>query len=176
MNINTYEIESRKTAQYPTPVLGENEISYIYPLLGLISESLELLESVEMDLLPEEILKECGDVIWYSFAVIRELNLGHNFMIESATIKIPADDWEVEIRTSLKILSSNFKKSILGNSGEISDKYFTSTETAILNILCVVRSIIIWNGSTLEEVMEKNIEKLTSRKERGVIIGDGDNR
>lgn len=31
-------------------------------------------------------------------------------------------------------------------------------------------------GVTLEEVCQKNIEKLQDRKERGVIIGNGDNR
>lgn len=29
---------------------------------------------------------------------------------------------------------------------------------------------------SVEEVMQKNIDKLTSRKERGVIKGEGDNR
>lgn len=31
-------------------------------------------------------------------------------------------------------------------------------------------------GWTLEEVAQKNLEKLSSRKDRGVIDGDGDNR
>ena len=31
-------------------------------------------------------------------------------------------------------------------------------------------------GLTLEEVMQQNLDKLTSRRERGVIDGNGDNR
>jgi len=31
-------------------------------------------------------------------------------------------------------------------------------------------------GYTLQEVIDANVEKLTSRKERGVVKGDGDNR
>ncbi|MEZ4102976.1 MAG: MazG nucleotide pyrophosphohydrolase domain-containing protein [Candidatus Paceibacterota bacterium] len=31
-------------------------------------------------------------------------------------------------------------------------------------------------GFTLEEVAEKNLEKLKSRQERGVVHGNGDNR
>jgi NTP pyrophosphatase (non-canonical NTP hydrolase) len=40
------------------------------------------------------------------------------------------------------------------------------------------RVAALCNGmdATLEEVMQLNIAKLTSRKERGVIIGEGDDR
>ena len=31
-------------------------------------------------------------------------------------------------------------------------------------------------GFTLEEVMQQNLDKLASRRERGVIDGNGDNR
>lgn len=31
-------------------------------------------------------------------------------------------------------------------------------------------------GCTLQEIIDGNVEKLTDRKERGVIVGEGDNR
>lgn len=47
---------------------------------------------------------------------------------------------------------------------ELSDVFFYLTASA--NDL----------GFSLEEIMQANVEKLTSRKERGVIKGEGDNR
>lgn len=44
------------------------------------------------------------------------------------------------------------------------------------DVLWMVAEICTIFGFDLEEVMEENIAKLTDRFERGVIVGEGDNR
>ena len=44
------------------------------------------------------------------------------------------------------------------------------------DVLWMLSAIAADNGFTLEDVARANIDKLTSRKERGVLGGSGDNR
>ena len=79
MNFETYQINARKTAIYPS--LGSN---YIYPTLGLVGESGEVAEKVKKvirdknGVFDEETLiglrKELGDVLWYVSNICSELN------------------------------------------------------------------------------------------------------
>jgi len=79
MNFETYQINARKTAIYPS--LGSN---YIYPTLGLVGESGEVAEKVKKvirdknGVFDEETLiglkRELGDVLWYISNICSELN------------------------------------------------------------------------------------------------------
>lgn len=44
------------------------------------------------------------------------------------------------------------------------------------DILWFLSELARWYGFSLHEVAEHNIEKLQSRKQRGVLMGNGDNR
>ena len=78
MEINHYQIESRKTAIYPD--LGKNAI---YPTLGLVGESGEVADKVKKilrdkkgvfdDKSKDEIKLELGDVLWYVSQLSTEL-------------------------------------------------------------------------------------------------------
>ena len=80
MNFETYQINARKTAIYPS--LGSN---YVYPTLGLVGESGEVAEKVKKvirdknGVFDQETLiglrKELGDVLWYVSNICSELNL-----------------------------------------------------------------------------------------------------
>ncbi len=80
MNFETYQINARKTAIYPS--LGSN---YVYPTLGLVGESGEVAEKVKKVIrdkngfFDQETLiglsKELGDVLWYVSNICSELNL-----------------------------------------------------------------------------------------------------
>ena len=79
MNFETYQINARKTAIYPS--LGSN---YVYPTLGLVGESGEVAEKVKKvirdknGVFDQETLiglkKELGDVLWYISNLSSELN------------------------------------------------------------------------------------------------------
>ena len=68
MNFNEYQIESRKTADYPN--MGSN---YVYPAFGLAGETGEVMEKLKKlqrdhnDVLTDEyrdkIAGECSDVL-----------------------------------------------------------------------------------------------------------------
>ena len=80
---------------------------------------------------------------------------------------------------------------LAGETGEVCEKvkkvlrdnhgYFTEIKREeikkeIGDVLWYVQALAHDLGFTLEEVAQGNIDKLTSRKERNVINGEGDNR
>ena len=79
MNFETYQINARKTAIYPS--LGSN---YVYPTLGLVGESGEVAEKIKKVIRDKNgifdaetklaIKKELGDVLWYLSNLCDEFN------------------------------------------------------------------------------------------------------
>ena len=55
-------------------------------------------------------------------------------------------------------------------------KYYDDIKKELGDVLWMVSEIATNCGLTLGEIMAHNIEKLTDRKARGVIVGEGDNR
>ena len=80
MDIETYQEKAKKTALYPNA--GTN---FIYPTLGLVSESGEVAGKIKKVIRDKngiidentkmEIKKELGDVLWYLSQLATELNL-----------------------------------------------------------------------------------------------------
>lgn len=73
-------------------------------------------------------------------------------------------------------VSGKFAKAIRDNGGVIDEKRKVEIIKELGDVCWFVAELSTLLGIDLETVMEKNIEKLTSRKERGVIGGSGDNR
>lgn len=76
---------------------------------------------------------------------------------------------------------------LVGESGEIAEKvkkYLRGDKELDKDALLSELGDPLWYlasladdlGYTLQDVVDRNVEKLTSRKERGVIKGSGDNR
>ena len=55
-------------------------------------------------------------------------------------------------------------------------KYHDDIKKELGDVLWMVAEIATTNDMSLEDIMQLNINKLTDRKERNVIIGEGDNR
>lgn len=80
MTFEEYQKEASKTAVYPN--IGDN---YIYPLLGLVGESGEVVEKIKKvmrnddgNFTPEKIeaiKAELGDVLWYFSQLCVELGI-----------------------------------------------------------------------------------------------------
>ena len=93
MNFETYQINARKTAIYPS--LGSN---YVYPTLGLVGESGEVAEKVKKvirdknGVFDQETLiglkKELGDVLWYISNLSSELNFSLQDIAEENLSKL----------------------------------------------------------------------------------------
>jgi NTP pyrophosphatase (non-canonical NTP hydrolase) len=68
------------------------------------------------------------------------------------------------------------KKLFRDDAGEISEARKQELVKELGDVLWYVSQIATELGVSLEEVIQQNIEKIYSRKDRGVIQGDGDNR
>lgn len=73
-------------------------------------------------------------------------------------------------------VAEKFKKLIRDKQGEISPEDIQEILKELGDILWYVNSVAHLLGSSLSEVAEKNLEKVLSRKDRGVTSGSGDNR
>lgn len=73
-------------------------------------------------------------------------------------------------------VAEKFKKLIRDKQGRISDEDKQEILKELGDILWYINSLSTLLGSSLEEVASKNLEKVLSRKDRGVTQGSGDNR
>jgi NTP pyrophosphatase (non-canonical NTP hydrolase) len=71
---------------------------------------------------------------------------------------------------------NKLKKVMRDKSGVITPEFVEFAEGEIGDILWYVAACCSELGLNMDEVAAKNIQKLFSRKERGVITGNGDNR
>lgn len=73
-------------------------------------------------------------------------------------------------------VAEKIKKVIRDDGGEVLPEKKKDIEKELGDVLWYVSQIATELGLSLEEVAEKNIEKLYSRLERDKLHGDGDNR
>lgn len=92
-------------------------------------------------------------------------NRGHNYIYP--VIGLAGETGEV---------SEKFKKIIRDKNGVITDDDKKEIAKEMGDVLWYLSQICTELGITFEEVADMNIEKLKSRKERGAIHGNGDNR
>lgn len=59
---------------------------------------------------------------------------------------------------------------------EANAEFIDAIEKELGDVCWMVAALATELGLSLDRIMEKNIEKLVDRKERGVIVGEGDNR
>ena len=73
-------------------------------------------------------------------------------------------------------VAEKFKKLIRDRQGKISEEDRQEILKELGDILWYINSVAHLLGSNLEEVANKNLQKLASRKERDALHGSGDNR
>ena len=73
-------------------------------------------------------------------------------------------------------VAEKFKKLIRDNSGQITEVDKKEIIKELGDILWYVNSVSHLLGSSLEDVAKGNLDKVLSRKARGVTSGSGDNR
>lgn len=73
-------------------------------------------------------------------------------------------------------VAEKFKKLIRDKHGRISEEDRQEILKELGDILWYVNTVSSLLGSNLEEVAQKNLNKVLSRKKRGVTKGSGDNR
>ena len=73
-------------------------------------------------------------------------------------------------------VADKVKKVIRDNDGDFSVERRLEIAKELGDVLWYISTLANDLGYTLEEIVELNNRKLSSRKERGVISGNGDNR
>lgn len=73
-------------------------------------------------------------------------------------------------------LAGKVKKIFRDHGGKVDEETRAAIEKELGDVLWYVAQVATDFNLSLEDVGKKNIEKLASRLERGVVRGDGDNR
>lgn len=73
-------------------------------------------------------------------------------------------------------VAGKFAKAVRDDNGRISDDRKLSIKKELGDVCWFIAELSTLIGFKLEDVMQSNIDKLTSRRERGVICGSGDDR
>lgn len=155
----------------------------VYPALGLCDEVGEVydkyLNLVVNDDSNLEMQKELGDVCWYVFALANDCAIGLqnalpmlqdidlNFAVAAQYSNGPYDQMIIDAA----LIAGYVKKQIRDNVDRRSE-----ITQALVRILRCIAYIASDMNSSLEQILLINLEKLYSRKERGTLKGDGDNR
>ncbi|MEK7134370.1 MAG: nucleoside triphosphate pyrophosphohydrolase family protein [Patescibacteria group bacterium] len=92
-------------------------------------------------------------------------NVGRNFVYP--TLGLVGEAGEV---------AEKIKKILRDESGVVSDEKKEEIKKEMGDVLWYLATLSREFGFTLEDIAKKNIEKLASRRERGVLHGSGDNR
>jgi NTP pyrophosphatase (non-canonical NTP hydrolase) len=73
-------------------------------------------------------------------------------------------------------VADKYAKAIRDYKGAINDERKTAIVKELGDVMWFVAELATCLGVKLEDVAQKNLDKLASRKERGVIHGSGDDR
>lgn len=183
MTLNEYQTNAHTFATYPEMYAKE------YLSLGIIGESGEVCDKVkklirdkgifpfseqeELKISHEDrvgIINELGDVCWY----ISEFCYNDNTALGKFAHGNAQDEIQDDIPYEETFNIYNLSKSLsLGINNLVADNKFHLLNDEVLPVVAAIANRLNY---TLDEVLVMNLDKLTSRKERGVLNGSGDNR
>lgn len=162
MNFKEYYEKAQSTAIYPNR--GKN---LAYTVLGLVEETAEAMDK-EKDAAPKEFIKEVGDILWYLTMTASEAKID--------MVKLTPESNHERLMDLVANIAGIAKKVMRDEDGLISVEKKDKLLQNLRKIVYIVDTKLQNKDSSIEEAMKINIEKLSSRKERGVIKGSGDNR
>ena len=158
-----------------------NNFTSMYYTLGLVEEASEVLENVRTNAADADVIKECGDVLWYATGLVRNQNFslnlftGLSFTEESLEQTIVSDgEPEVTLVLNAGALAGRLKKFERGDYGE--DELREYVRQTIPKILCALHAICVSKGRGLVDAAECNKKKIEKRLTKGMLKGDGSNR
>ncbi len=194
MNLKEYQEKARSTAIYH---VGENydpSICMIYPGLGLVGECGEVAEKIKKlyrddngkltDERKEALKKELGDCCWYLSNVCSDtgvdLQVCYEMKRSSQTQGVRRIEWPqlvLHMNRCASLVAEALESWYYDYDCRLGEQSrFTSITHNVTEILVCLEEFALRCNCTLEDIYTLNIEKLLSRKKRGKIKGDGDNR
>ena len=190
MKITTYMEKSRSLAMYHDKSPFAN---FTYPALGLAGEVGETIDKLTLVSTPKhEIIKELGDVLWYTTNTPIDAGLDFLDLVNIMTGMLPVATFTElgnklaygnDARSSLIRLpiyvgriAEIAKKMIRDNSGVLPPEKLPVVKDSTCQILLCLFDICTQWSINMDDVAQANIDKLFSRRDRGVLSGSGDNR
>ncbi len=191
MHISEYAEKARSTAIYP------KEFTFFYPALGLAGEVGETLDKLTMQAQLKVTYKlaitmEISDCLWYIINIAADIGLSIQELVDELTGGLRADNF-TELGAQLKIwddrrsplikisvyagrIAEVAKKMIRDNDGVLMMDKAMIVRDSLVEVLICLFEICGQQSISMDDVARANIVKLFSRRDRGVLQGDGDNR
>lgn len=156
--LNEYQYRAVMTAIYP------RQYSVAYPALGLIGELNELIDAViDGDL--DRIIKEAGDTCWYIANLSNDIGLEMSAIVCKPSTPLPSVK-------NIGVFCEKVKKYVRDSAEEKRADIIDFVSEALSAVVTICEDYCI----PFNLVLTTNLDKLQSRKERGTLTGDGDNR
>ena len=190
MDLYEYQKKARDTAIY----LNIENSKMLYPALGIIGECGEVTEKIKKlirdanwKMEPDRaagIAKELGDCCWYLANICCDTNFDLNMMykmrgasiihlIRGLTLPQLIFHMNRHVNAVAESLECWYYKY---NCNPRESYRFVELPQHLSHIITCIEEIGRRCNFTLEDIYTANIEKLLSRKERGVLKGEDDNR
>ena len=189
--IDDYVKVARSTAIYPETA------KFTYPVLGLAGEYGEVVDEVFLDakIKPAKraLIAELGDVLWYVFNTMLDLDLQVHDIADIVTGGLRCETFEdicfqrlkprdgrspwLKMTVHIGQLAEVAKKGLRDGYGPNLDEVKRSVcANALAQILVSLCEICDKQHLSLGEIAASNNRKLTSRKNRDKLKGDGNDR
>jgi NTP pyrophosphatase (non-canonical NTP hydrolase) len=174
-SLTEYQQQAMSTAIFPV------DRSLDYTVLGLGSEVGEMAEAwLDNKKGYRDVAAEAGDCYWYSAAIASTLEVSLEDVVRfydgPVIERMLVHNLILDLTATSGNLEGLVKKAIRDDDGHFSaerrDKAIQLLGKTVL-LLDVISSGL---GTTRWAVMNDNLDKLASRKQRGVLSGSGDHR
>ena len=186
MNLLEYQKQAITTKIY------DHSVAIPYIVLGICGEASELHEKIveifnKPECVPDLTLmkKEIGDVMWYLAGWAEENGLN---LDDLALLRAMAHLYIVDKNVMLNNLflfsgqiAEYTKKALRDNFEDVAKGVFPAskmvqTNIAVSQLIYTVQSVAYYFKLDFNQILQDNLDKLNSRKERGVLGGSGDTR
>ena len=155
-----------------------SDFSCMYFMLGLVEEASEVLEACRARATEDDVVKECGDVLWYTTGLLRSNAVALSDIIGASlrgTEGIPVEmEPEVQLVLSSGALAGRLKKFQRGDYDKDQLRGFVCD--LVRKILDALSGICTQRGRTLIDAALVNKSKIEKRLKSNMIKGDGSNR
>lgn len=152
-----------------------------YAFLGLSGECGELMEITRPDRIKANdraaVMKELGDLCWYVAECCRCIGIQFDQVFNFETVRvISVEDAHLELPIIVGRICELAKKCIRDDGGKWGGHRHQAAKAAVESLSAVICSYARKYGLSMTDVFAANIGKLTSRRDRNVIKGDGNDR
>lgn len=191
MKLTEYVEKSRSVAMYHDKSPFAN---FTYPALGLAGEIGETIDKLTSVSVPKnEVIKELGDILWYTVNTPIDAGLDFLDLVDIMTDSVLPVTTFTELGNKLAYgndarsslirlpiyvgrITEIAKKMIRDSSGNLPPEKLPIVKDSICQILLCLFDICYQWSINMDDVAQANIDKLFSRRDRGVLSGSGDNR